>query len=71
MTEKVRTEGSNNMHEKFHRRIYDCVLKSSTVLKMTGCFLVISEASVLMCLKNDFYRKLLGKMLPLMVKLYH
>ena len=59
------------MHEKFHRSTYDGVLKSLAVLKMTGCFLVISEATVLMCLKNDFYRKPLGKMLPLMVKLYH
>ena len=35
------------MHEKFHRSTYDGVLKSSAVLKMTGCFLVISEATVI------------------------
>ena len=38
---------------------------------MTGCFLVISEAAVSMCLKNKFHRKSLGKTLPLSVKRYH
>ena len=50
---------------------YVGVLQPATVLKMTGCFLVISEAVVLMCLKNHIYRKFLGKNLPLLVKFYH
>ena len=50
---------------KFHRRIYDSVWKPLTVLKMTGCFLVISEAAILMCFRNNFYRKFIGKTLPL------
>ena len=52
-------------------RIYVGVLQPATVLKMTGCFLVISEAVVLMCSKNHIYRKFLGKNLPLLVKFYH
>ena len=37
---------------------------------MTGCFLVISEAVVSVCLKNNIYRKFLCKTLLLSVKLY-
>ena len=50
-------------------RIYIGVLQPATVLKMAGCFLVISEAVILMCLKNDIHRKFLGKTLPLLVKI--
>ena len=46
-------------------RIYVGVLQPTTVLKMTGYFLVISEAVVSLCLKNDIYRNFLGN------KLYH
>ena len=49
--------------KKFHR--FDSVWKPLTVLKMTGCFVVISKAVVLTRLKDDFYRKFLGKTLPL------
>ena len=52
-------------------RIYVGVLQPTTVLKMTGYFLVISEAVVSLCLKNDIYRNFLGRTLPLWVKLYH
>ena len=54
---------------KFHRRTYNGVLQPATVLKMTGCFLVISEAAVAVCLKNKFYRKFVGKTLSLLAKL--
>ena len=55
--------------KKFHR--FRSVWEPLTVLKMTGCFVVISEAVVLTRLKDDFYRKFLSKILPLLVKLYH
>ena len=45
--------------------IYDGVLQPAIVLKMTGGLLLISEAAILMCLKNNFFRKILGKTLPL------
>ena len=32
---------------------------------MTGCFLVVLEAVISMCLKNNIYRKFIGKTLPL------
>ena len=51
--------------------IYNGVLQPATVLKMTGCFLVISEAVISICLKNNIYREFTGKTLPLSVKLYH
>ena len=57
--------------KKFHRRTYDGVLKPSIVLKMTGCFLEFQKLAVFMCLENNFYRKCLGKTLPISVKLYH
>ena len=38
---------------------------------MTDCFLAISEAVVSKRLKNDIYRKFLGKTLLLSEKLYH
>ena len=51
----MRTEDSNNTIEKFKKiyRIYVGVLQPVTVLKTTDCFLVISEAVISMCLKND------------------
>ena len=52
-------------------RIFVAVLQPATVLKMTGCFLVISEAVISICLKNNIYREFTGKTLPLSVKLYH
>ena len=52
-------------------RVYVGVLQPVTVLKMTGCFLVVLEAVISMCLKNDIYRKFIGKTLPFSVKLYH
>ena len=45
--------------EKLLRRTYDGVLQSATVLKMTGCLLVISEAAISICLRNKFYKKFL------------
>ena len=39
----MRTEDSNNMHKKFHKRTYNGVLQSATVLKKTGYFLVIKK----------------------------
>ena len=57
----MRTEDSNNTHVG--------VLQPATILKMTGCFLAISEAVASMCLKNDISRKFPGKKLPLSVKL--
>ena len=45
--------------------IYDGVLQPAIVLKMTGRLLLISEAAILMCLKNNFFRKIIGKTLPL------
>ena len=45
--------------EKLLRRTFDGVLQSATVLKMTGCLLVISEAAISICLRNKFYRKFL------------
>ena len=33
-------------------RIYNGVLQPATVLKLTGCFLVISEGAISMCLKK-------------------
>ena len=44
---------------KFHRKIYNGVLQPAILLKITG-FLLILEAAVLMCLKNYFFRKILG-----------
>ena len=38
--------------EKFNRRTQDDVMQPATVLKMTGGFLVISEAAISICLKN-------------------
>ena len=70
----MRPEDSNNTHEKFEKKIhkiYVGVLQPATVLKLTGCFLAISEAVVSMCLKNDISRKFLDKTFPLSVKLYH
>ena len=32
--------------------IYNGVLQPATVLKMTGCFLVISEGAISICLKK-------------------
>ena len=46
-------------------RVYIGVLQPATVLKMTGCFLVVLEAVISMCLKSDIYRKFIGKTLPL------
>ena len=45
--------------------IYDGVLQPAIVLKMTGGLLLISEAAILMCLKNNFFRKIIDKTLPL------
>ena len=45
--------------------IYDGVLQPAIVLKMTGRLLLISEAAILMCLKNNFFRKILDKTLLL------
>ena len=45
--------------EKLLRRTFDGVLQSATVLKMTGCLLVISEAAISICLRNKFYKKFL------------
>ena len=59
----MRTEDT---HEKFVKDLQDI-----HVLKMTGCFLAISEAVVSKRLKNDIYRKFLGKTLLLSEKLYH
>ena len=52
---------------KFEKNLQDFVgvLQPATVLKMTGCFLVISEGVVSMCLKNNIYRKFIGKTLPI------
>ena len=67
----MRTGDSNNTHEKFEKlcRVYNGVLQPEIVLKTAGCFLVISEAPFLKCLKSKFYRKFLDKTLPLSVKL--
>ena len=67
----MRTEDSNNTHEKLEKvyRIYIGVLQPATVFKNDWLFLVTSEAVVLMCLKNNIYRKFIGKTLPLSVKL--
>ena len=65
----MRTEDSNNTHKKFdeiqQNVIYDGVLQPAIVLKMTGRLLLISEAAIFMCLKNNFFRKIIGKTLPL------
>ena len=45
--------------EKLLRRTFDGVLQSATVLKMTGCLSVISEAAISICLRNKFYKKFL------------
>ena len=45
--------------EKLLRRTFDGVLQSATLLKMTGCLLVISEAAISICLRNKFYKKFL------------
>ena len=43
--------------KKFYR-IYIGVLQPATVLKMAGCFLVILEGAVLMCLKKQLLQEI-------------
>ena len=64
----MRTEDRNNTHKsliKLRKRIYHGVLQPAIVLKITGRFLLILEAAILMCLKKTTFLEIFS------VKLYH
>ena len=56
----MRTEDGNTRMKNLKQfyRIYNGFLQPAIVLKMTGCFLVISEEAVSMCLKKRLLQKI-------------